>query len=73
MTEAERQAAGRGGRGRGGFGGGRGGVAAPPASPQFPAPAADTVLTTVPPGQYRIVLTVGSREYTQTAMVMAER
>jgi hypothetical protein len=74
MTESERQAAaGRGGRGRGGFGGfGRGG-GTEPATPQFPAQAENTVLATVPPGEYRVVLTVGGREYTQTALVMAEK
>jgi hypothetical protein len=30
------------------------------------------VLATVPPGTYRVVLTVGGREYTQTALVAAE-
>jgi hypothetical protein len=75
MTEPERQAAaGRGGRGRGGFGGfGRGGAQATPATPQFPSQAENTVLATVPPGEYRVVLTVGAREYTQSALVMAER
>lgn len=74
MTDVEKQAAsGRGGRGgRGGGGGGRGGAGEPGASPQFPAAAADTVLTTVTPGEYRVVLSVGGREYTQTALVMAE-
>jgi photosystem II stability/assembly factor-like uncharacterized protein len=76
MTEAEQQAAsGRGGRG-GGFGGGgfggRGGAAAT-GSPQFPSQAQGTVLATVPPGEYRVVLSAGGREYTQTALVMAER
>ena len=72
MTEAEQ---GRGGRGgRGGFGGGfggRGGGA--PATPQFPAQAPNTVTATVPPGEYRVVLTVGGREYTQTAVVIGDR
>jgi hypothetical protein len=73
MSEAEREAAaGRGGRGRGGFGG-RGGADAPPASPQFPVPAQNAVLATVPPGEYRVVLVVGGREYGQPALVMAER
>ena len=77
MTEAEQQAAsGRGGRGgAGGFGGGgfggRGGT--PPAIPQFPSFEANTVLATVPPGEYRVVLSVGGREYAQTALVVAER
>jgi photosystem II stability/assembly factor-like uncharacterized protein len=75
MTEAEQAAArGRGGRGRGGFGGGRGGGGGgSTASPQFPAPAENTVLATVPPGQYRVVLTVGGREYAQTALVMSDK
>ena len=68
MTEAEQAAA---GRGRGGRGGGRGGPAM--ATPQFPAPAANTVTATVPPGEYRVVLSVGGREYSQPALVMAER
>jgi hypothetical protein len=76
MTEAEQQAAaggrGRGGRGAGGFGGGRG-AGTPPATPQFPAQAPKTVLATVPPGEYRVVLSVGGKEYTQTALVTAER
>ena len=74
MTEAEQQAAsGRGGRGAGALGGGfagRGGT--PPAIPQFPSAAANTVTATVPPGEYRIVLSVGGREYAQTAQVRAE-
>jgi photosystem II stability/assembly factor-like uncharacterized protein len=73
MTEPEQAAGrGRGGRGRGGFGGGgRGGE--PTGSPQFPTPLENTVLATVPPGEYRVVLNVGGREYTQTALVTAER
>ena len=75
MTEAEQAAArGRGGRGGRGGGGGRGrGAADPPRTPQFPAAAENTVLATVPPGQYRVVLSVGGREQAQTALVMAER
>jgi photosystem II stability/assembly factor-like uncharacterized protein len=76
MTEAEQAAAGRGGRGRGGFGGGgfggRGG-GAPPASPSFPQPAQNLVLTTVAPGDYRVVLVANGKEYSQTAIVTAER
>jgi photosystem II stability/assembly factor-like uncharacterized protein len=76
MTEAEQSAAGRGGRGGGGGGGfggfGRGG-GAPPASPQFPSPAAGMVTSTVPPGEYRVVLVVGGKEYSESALVMAER
>ena len=75
MTEAEQQAAsGRGGRG-GGFGGGFGGRGGDPRrrSPQFPSFAQNMVLATVPPGEYRVVLSVGGREYTQTAVVAAER
>lgn len=52
-------------------GGGRGGAAA--ASPQFPAPAANTVLATVTPGEYRVVLNVGGREYTQRALVLSDQ
>lgn len=74
MTDAEKEAAGRGGRGRGGFGGfgGRGG-GTPPASPAFPAQEQGRVLATVPPGEYRVVLSVGGKEYSQTALVMSER
>jgi hypothetical protein len=73
MTEAEQQAAaGRGGRGRGGFGGGgfggRGGGPAT-ASPQFPVPSQNTIVATVPPGEYRVVLSVGGKEYSQMAIV----
>ena len=73
MTEAEQGARGRGGRGGGGFGGGfggRGGGAT--ATPQFPAAAANMVTATVPPGEYRVVLVVGGREYSQTAVVIGE-
>jgi photosystem II stability/assembly factor-like uncharacterized protein len=74
MTDAERQAAaGRGGRGRGGFGGfGRGGAPTESATPQFPAQAENLVLAPVPPGEYRVVLTVAGREYSQTALVLRE-
>jgi hypothetical protein len=74
MTEVEQAAAGRGGRGRGGFPGGFGGRGgAPPASPQFPVGTPNTVTSTVSPGQYRVVLSVGGKEYSQTAMVIGER
>jgi photosystem II stability/assembly factor-like uncharacterized protein len=73
MTEVERQATGRGGRGGGGFAGGRGGAQAAPAIPEFPSPAQNTVMSTVSPGEYRVVLVVGGREYTQMALVMADR
>ena len=74
MTEAEQAGQrGRGGRG-GGFGGGRGRGAEPPPTPQFPGPAANTVLATVAPGEYRVVLTVGGKEVaSQTAIVMADQ
>ena len=72
MMEGEQAGrGGRGGQGGGGFGGGRGGTA--PATPQFPMPAANMVTTTVAPGAYRVVLNVGGREYTQTAVVTADR
>ncbi len=72
MTEAEQAARGRGGRGGGGgFGGGRGGGGVP-ATPQFPGPAANAVTATVPPGEYRVVLSVGGREYSQTAVVIGD-
>jgi hypothetical protein len=77
MTDIEQQAAaGRGGRGRGGFGGGFGGGrggATTTGSPQFPAPAPNTVLGTVTPGEYRVVLAIGGREYAQQALVLADR
>lgn len=71
MTPAEQQAGGRGGRG-GGFGG-RGSTLDTTATPQFPAPVANTVLATVPPGEYRVVLNAGGREYSQTAFVTADK
>ena len=73
MTEAEQQAGtGRGGRGGGGFGGfGRGGGAAI-GTPQFPMPAQGMVVATVPPGEYRVVLSAGGREYSQPALVLAD-
>ena len=52
-------AGGRGGRGGGGGGG------AQPAAGAF-------VSTPVEPGQYRVVLSVGGRDYTQTGVVMAD-
>jgi hypothetical protein len=76
MTDVEKAAAagrgGRGARGGGGFGG-RGGGGATVASPQFPAPAQGLVMSTVSPGQYRVVLSVGGREQSQTALVMADK
>ena len=69
MTEAE-QAEARGGRGRGGFGGRGGGSNAD--SPAFPSVAPNTVLATVPPGEYRVVLSVGGKDYSQIALVLAE-
>ena len=72
-TEAEQQAGGRGGRGGGGGPGGRGGGGGTTRTPQFPAGGENLVLATVPPGQYRVVLSVGGREYSQTALVMADR
>jgi photosystem II stability/assembly factor-like uncharacterized protein len=76
MTEAETQGtAGRGGRGggAGGFGGGgRGGAGAPQATPQFPAMGANMVMGTVPPGEYRVVLVAGGKEYSQSALIIAE-
>ena len=36
-------------------------------------PAQNVVLATVPPGEYRVVFSVGGREYAQTAVVGAER
>jgi photosystem II stability/assembly factor-like uncharacterized protein len=77
MTEAEQSGGGRGGRGGGaggfGGGGGRGGAGAAQASPQFPAAAPNMVLSTVTPGEYRVVLSAGGKEYTQTAMVVADK
>jgi hypothetical protein len=72
MTDAEQAGRGRGGRGRGGFGGGGRG-ADPTMTPQFPVPVDNTVVNTVIPGQYRVVLSVNGRDYSQTALVMAER
>jgi len=62
-------AGGRGGRGGGAAGfGGRGGAAAPTA-PVFPTAGAGVVLAPVGPGHYRVVLSVGGQEYTQTAII----
>ena len=72
MTEAEQQTAGRG-RGRGGFGGGGGRGGAQTGTPQFPIPAPGLAMAPVSPGEYRVVLSVGGREYSQTALVTAER
>jgi photosystem II stability/assembly factor-like uncharacterized protein len=73
MTEAEQAAGrGRGGRGGGGGGFGRGGGDAQARSPQFPAPAQGVAIAPVPPGEYRVVLSVGGREYVQTAVVGAD-
>ena len=71
-TEAELAGGGRGRGGRGGGGGGFGGRGGgtPTGSPQFPA-VGTGVLATVNPGEYRVVLSVGGREYTQTAFIMA--
>jgi photosystem II stability/assembly factor-like uncharacterized protein len=69
-----------GGGGRGGFGGGMGGgggrggagAAAPGAPVVFPAANPQNVLATVPPGEYRVVLRVGGKEYEQRALIIAE-
>jgi photosystem II stability/assembly factor-like uncharacterized protein len=66
---------GRGGMGAGALGaGGRGGAGggAAPVQPAFPAPSPTAVLSTVPPGEYRVVLVVGGKEYAQPALVIAE-
>lgn len=49
--------------GRGGRGGGRGGA---------PAGGGGSVSYTVDPGQYRVVLSVGGKDYAQTMLVMAD-
>jgi photosystem II stability/assembly factor-like uncharacterized protein len=62
-----------GGRGRGagaGFGGRGGGAAS--TVPVFPAAGAGGVLSPVGPGDYRVVLVVGGREYAQTATIMGD-
>lgn len=65
------EAAGRGGRG--GFGGGRGGRGGgAPAVTTFPAAAPGSVLSTVAPGTYRVVLTVNGQAYEQTATILAD-
>ena len=81
LTEAEM--AGAGGRGgRGGRGGGRGGAggrgggrgaAGGDQTTVFPAGGApNTTLTSVAPGAYRVVLTVGGREQAQTAVILED-
>ena len=58
---------------QGGFGGGQGQQGQQPQGVVvFPAPDAGSVLTTVPPGDYRVVLTVGGRQYTSTAEVLRD-
>jgi hypothetical protein len=64
--EAAGAGRGRGGRGGGG-GGGRG--AAPAGSPAFPTAG---VLSDVMPGAYRVVLSVGGRDYEKAVMVLAD-
>jgi hypothetical protein len=68
ITGEAAPAAAGGGRGGGGRGGG-GGAAA-----QAPAPGAGQFanIGTVGPGAYRVVLSVGSREYTQLAQVVRD-
>jgi len=72
---------GGGGRGgRGGGGGARGGTVFPTPTPpetiQFEGTATATipssVMSTVGPGHYRVVLSVGGREYTRTAVVLED-
>jgi photosystem II stability/assembly factor-like uncharacterized protein len=77
LTEAERAAAGgrggRGGAGGGGGGGGRGGRGgAGGGAVVFPAAGGDAVLSTVTPGEYRVVLRVGDRELSQKAVILAD-
>ncbi len=77
LTEAERAAAagrgGRGGRGGGGGAGGRGGRGGGAGGGVvFPAAAADAVMSTVTPGEYRVVLSVGGKEYSHNAMILAD-
>jgi hypothetical protein len=57
---AEAAAGGRGGGGRGGRGGGA------------PAGGSGQTSYTVDPGEYRVVLSVGGKEYTQKAFVLAD-
>jgi photosystem II stability/assembly factor-like uncharacterized protein len=71
--EAQAGGGGRGGRGGGGggFGGrGGGGGGAGASMPVFPA--GDGVLSTVTPGHYRVVLSVGGRDYTKPAVVLED-
>jgi hypothetical protein len=63
-------AGGRGGRG--GFGGGGRGGGAASNVPVFPTAADGTVLSTVAPGEYRVVLSVGGQDYVQTAFISAD-
>jgi hypothetical protein len=61
---------GAGGGGAGGRGGGRGGAGG---AAVFPAAgAANTVLSNVLPGEYRVVLQAGNTQITKTAMVLAD-
>ncbi|MEX1182931.1 MAG: hypothetical protein WEF86_06825 [Gemmatimonadota bacterium] len=67
QTDAERAAA----SGRRG-GGGRGGAEQQSDEVVFPAQAEGTVLSSVMPGEYRVVLSVNGREQTDTAVVLAD-
>jgi hypothetical protein len=57
-----------GGRGRGGRGGGAGGAPVP----VFPVAAPDQVLAPAGPGTYRVVLSVGGRDYEKAAVILED-
>jgi hypothetical protein len=61
---------GGGAGGGGGRGGGRGGAGG--AATVFPAAGGNAVMDTVDPGEYRVVLTVGGRDYVQKATILAD-
>ena len=78
LTEAELsgRGGGRGGRGGGGGGGGfggRGGGGRGAGGVVFPAAGAgNAVMTTVTPGEYRVVLRVGQRDLEQRALILRD-
>jgi photosystem II stability/assembly factor-like uncharacterized protein len=72
LSEVERVAA-TGAGGGGGAGGGAQAGAGQAGTPRvFPTAGQGAVLSLVPPGEYRVVLSVGGREYTRKAIIHAD-
>jgi hypothetical protein len=72
--EAAPATGGRGGRGGGGGGGRGGGFGAGAAAPAAAAPGGPTYVNMgqAPVGTYRVVLTVGGKDYTQLALIVPD-